>query len=229
MWFAPQEINLLVCVDSCPVKDILLNLQGFFGFSFLTICIYFYLYLLLIFDCCIAGTNSPLCCSLWELTSPKKVAFRVSVHLRQSINRIDYIYSIPVFSYSKILFRFTILFSILQAFYVVHVPSHRRESTTRMAMATFWHTFHHNGKVSPAWWRSGCTPTDERVQIDWQCMATFRIHSIMMVNSTQPGEGGGCTPSPFHSIYYRAKLRGQKHSSYFSSTLFSYVYRAFID
>jgi hypothetical protein len=27
------------------------------------------------------------------------------------------------------------------------------------------------------------------------------IHSIIMVISAQPGEGGGCTPSPFHSIY----------------------------
>jgi hypothetical protein len=24
----------------------------------------------------------------------------------------------------------------------------------------------------------------------------------MMVNSSQPGEGGGCTPSPFHSMVY---------------------------
>jgi len=168
-------------------QDILLNLQGFFGFSFLTIYIYFYLYLLLIFDCCIAGTNSPLCCSLWELTSPKKRWLSV-----QSIKRIDYIKWIPVFSYSKTL-GFPSFFR-LSAFYWLFTLCmyHRRESTTRMAMAT------------------------------------FRIHSIMMVYSAQPGEGGGCTPSPFHSICYRAKLTGEKHSSYFSSTLFSSVHRAFI-
>ncbi len=148
MWFAPQKINLLVCVDSCPVKDILLNLQGFFGFSFLTIYIYFYLYLLLMFDCCIAGTNSPLCCSLWELNSQKKGGFQ-------------YILGNPFFSYSKTLglpsfVRLSEFYRLL--LYVVHVPSHRRESTTRMAMAT------------------------------------FRIHSIMMVNSAQPGAGGGARP-----------------------------------
>ena len=27
------------------------------------------------------------------------------------------------------------------------------------------------------------------------------VHFIMMVHSAQPGEGGECTPSPFHSIY----------------------------
>jgi hypothetical protein len=31
----------------------------------------------------------------------------------------------------------------------------RRESTDRQAMATSWHTFHHDGKFSPAWRRGG--------------------------------------------------------------------------
>ncbi len=31
------------------------------------------------------------------------------------------------------------------------------EYTHRVAMVTFWRTFHHDEKISPAWW--GCTPT----------------------------------------------------------------------
>ncbi len=35
-----------------------------------------------------------------------------------------------------------------------------------------------------------------------------RVHSIMMVNSAQSGEGGRCTPSPFHSIYHHQQSCG---------------------
>ncbi len=28
-----------------------------------------------------------------------------------------------------------------------------------VAMSTFWRTFHHDGKISPAWWGWGCTPS----------------------------------------------------------------------
>ncbi len=41
--------------------------------------------------------------------------------------------------------------------------------------------------------------TDERLQIDWQWPLSG-VHSIMMVNSAQPGEGGKCAPTPFRSI-----------------------------
>ncbi len=72
--------------------------------------------------------------------------------------------------------------------------------------------------------------TDERVQIDWQWPLSG-IHSIMMVNSAQRGEGGGMHALPL-SFYLpsRAKLwrglqlRGQiRLLLYFSSTLFSSV------
>ncbi len=59
------------------------------------------------------------------------------------------------------------------------------------------------------------------------------VHSIMMVNSVQTVEGRDGVHSllPFHSIYHdeqscdlcTLQLRGQIHSSYFSSTLFSSV------
>ncbi len=79
--------------------------------------------------------------------------------------------------------------------------------------------------------RGGLT-TNERVRIDWQWPHSG-VHSTMVVNSAQPGEGGlGCTPSPFNSIYHHEQscgcslqLRRQKYSPYFSSTLFSSVYR----
>jgi hypothetical protein len=59
------------------------------------------------------------------------------------------------------------------------------------------------------------------------------VHSIMMENPALADEGGGCTPTPFHSIYVPShtmvqctlQLRGQKHSSYFTiSSLPSTVY-----
>ncbi len=43
--------------------------------------------------------------------------------------------------------------------------------------------------------------TDERVQIDWQ-RPLSGLHSIVMVHSAQPGEGGGCTTFLFYSIYH---------------------------
>jgi hypothetical protein len=44
----------------------------------------------------------------------------------------------------------------------------------------------------------GCTYRVHRV-----AMTTFlrTVHHTVMVKLAQPGEGGGCTPSPFHSIY----------------------------
>jgi hypothetical protein len=69
------------------------------------------------------------------------------------------------------------------------------QSTYRVAMADFWRTFHRDGKSALA------------------------------------GEGGGFTPTPFHSIYVPSHTKvqwtvhssweGQKHSSYFISTLYS--------
>jgi hypothetical protein len=68
--------------------------------------------------------------------------------------------------------------------------------------------------------------TDERVQTDWQWPLS-RLHSIMMVNAAQPGEGGGGALPLSLYLPSRAKLlctlqlRGLTQSSYFSSTLFS--------
>ncbi len=55
----------------------------------------------------------------------------------------------------------------------------------------------------------------------------------MMEKSAQPGEGGGCTPIPFHYIYHHVgncdvntlQVRGQMHSSYFSSTLICIMWK----
>ncbi len=53
---------------------------------------------------------------------------------------------------------------------------------------------------------SGCTESyggfthRQESKIDWQWPLSG-VHTIMMVNSAQPDEGGGCTPSPFHFIY----------------------------
>ncbi len=65
--------------------------------------------------------------------------------------------------------------------------------------------------------------SEHRVHTEWQWPISG-VHSIMMGKSVLAGEGGGCTPTPFHSIYVPShtmvqstlQLRGQKHSSYFT-------------
>ena len=59
--------------------------------------------------------------------------------------------------------------------------------------------------------------------IEWQ-RPLSGVHPIMMEKLAQAGEGGGCTPTPFHSylpsrtttkFHYTLQLRGQIHSPYF--------------
>ncbi len=38
------------------------------------------------------------------------------------------------------------------------------------------------------------------------------VHSIMMVKAAQPGEGGECPPSPFHSIYHHKQTCGVRYA-----------------
>ncbi len=71
---------------------------------------------------------------------------------------------------------------------------HRREGTNRLAMATFWRTFHHDGKFSPAWWGGG-------------------VHTHSLSRYLPSRAKLLCTIQP----------RGQIHFSYFSSTLVLYV------
>ncbi len=42
---------------------------------------------------------------------------------------------------------------------------------------------------------------------EWQWLLSG-VHSIMMVKSSQPGEGGGCMPTPFHSVYHHKQSCG---------------------
>ncbi len=72
-------------------------------------------------------------------------------------------------------------------------------------------------------------PQTREHKIDWQWPLSG-IHCIMMVNSAQPGWWGvHVLPFSLYITSSRAKLwctlqpRGQRHSSYFSSTLFSSV------
>ncbi len=46
-----------------------------------------------------------------------------------------------------------------------------------------------------------------RVSTEWRWPLSG-VHSIMMVKSSQPGEGGRCTPSLFHSIYHHEQSFG---------------------
>jgi hypothetical protein len=40
-----------------------------------------------------------------------------------------------------------------------------------------------------------------RLYTEWR-LPLSGVHSIMMEKLSQPGEGGGCTPTPFHFIYH---------------------------
>ncbi len=66
---------------------------------------------------------------------------------------------------------------------------------------------------------------NHRVHTEW-LLPLSGLHSIMMEKLAQPGEGGGggCTPTPFHSIYHHVQscgvhfqLRGQiqRYTEYF--------------
>jgi hypothetical protein len=63
------------------------------------------------------------------------------------------------------------------------------QSTHKEATAAFWHSFHHDGKI-------------HRVEWQWPISG---VHSIMMEKSAHAGEGEGCSPNPFHYIYYHVQ------------------------
>ncbi len=74
--------------------------------------------------------------------------------------------------------------------------------------------------ANPRSWLSGSQST---VHTEWQWPLSG-VHSIMLEKLAQAGEGGGCTPTPFHYIYHHVavygtlQLRWQIHSRYFIST-----------
>ncbi len=45
---------------------------------------------------------------------------------------------------------------------------------------------------------------NHRVHTEWQWPISG-VHSIMMEKNSLAGEGGGCTPTPFHSIYHHVQ------------------------
>ncbi len=76
---------------------------------------------------------------------------------------------------------------------------HIRESSNRLAMATIKKPMRLKNKLAIV------LTTDERAQIVWQWPLSG-VHSIVMVNSAQPVEGGawglgGWLLTPFHSIF----------------------------
>jgi hypothetical protein len=49
---------------------------------------------------------------------------------------------------------------------------------------------------------------------EWQRpLSGVHVHSIMMEKLAQAGEGGGCTPFPFHYIYHHVQLSCAVRSS----------------
>ncbi len=46
---------------------------------------------------------------------------------------------------------------------------------------------------------------NHRVRTEWQ-LPIYGVHSIMMEKSALAGEGGGCTPTPFHSVTITYKV-----------------------
>jgi hypothetical protein len=51
---------------------------------------------------------------------------------------------------------------------------------------------------------SATLPLYHRVQTEWQ-RPLSGVHSIMNEKLAQAGKGGGCTPTPFHSIYHHGQ------------------------
>ncbi len=112
------------------------------------------------------------------------------------------------------------------------------QSTRRVAMATFWRTFHHDGRIIPAPFAVSTityrvvvyTPAERADHRAHRvAMATLSVvHSIMMEQWTQPGEGWGCAPAPFQCIYHHVQsccVRSSWECRYTHpiSTLYLYV------
>ncbi len=60
------------------------------------------------------------------------------------------------------------------------------EYTQRVAVATFWRTFHHDGKISPAWWGGGgarpphislCLPSQAKL---WCSVGTLQLRGQIL-------------------------------------------------
>ncbi len=66
------------------------------------------------------------------------------------------------------------------------------QSTHRVAVTGFWRTFHHDGKISPGWWGCG-----------------VNAHPISLYSPSRT------------KLQCMLQLRGQVHSPYFISTLYS--------
>jgi hypothetical protein len=45
---------------------------------------------------------------------------------------------------------------------------------------------------------------NHRLNTEWQRLLSG-VHYILMEKLAQPGKGGGCSPTPFHSIYQQVK------------------------
>ncbi len=71
---------------------------------------------------------------------------------------------------------------------IMYIVLYTPQSTHRVAMAIFWRSFHHDNKISPAWWGLGCTPSPFIYLPSWA------------------------------KLWCMLQLRGQIHSTYFSST-----------
>jgi hypothetical protein len=120
------------------------------------------------------------------------------------------------------------LYNMHSTIYTLQPTLYNTHSTIYTLQSTFC-SLHSTLYTLQSLW-STLNTTDERVQIDRQWPLSG-VHSIMMVKSAQPGEGGGgCTRSPFRFIYHHKQsflctlqLKGQIHFSYFSNTLFSSV------
>ncbi len=71
-------------------------------------------------------------------------------------------------------------------------------------------------------WRRECK--ELKVHTEWR-LPISGVFPIIMENSALAGDGGGCTPTPFHSSYHNVQSclrsqRGQIHPLYFISTLY---------
>jgi hypothetical protein len=52
--------------------------------------------------------------------------------------------------------------------------------------------------------RAGRNGDNHRVHTAWH-LPLSGVQSIMMEKLAQPGEGGGCTPFPFHCVYHHVQ------------------------
>jgi hypothetical protein len=119
------------------------------------------------------------------------------------------------------------LFPVFPVSVCVHCAWCMPQSTLRVAMATFWRTFHHDGKISPAWlWGGGVYALPLSLYLPSR--ANFVVYTLQLRGQIHPISPlplfvlcGACCLSIFHKWYFKTfKEHGNRFQGIDSASLY---------